>query len=182
MANLEYGLRNLITRYTGLFDLEDLQRVMAQWLKARRFWFHENAYKHHPGDENGREQEIYWHCERNVDSYVQYQVDIYFHTFDMQKVEIVEKGKKKLVDKGRLEIWFKGKVVYDYQGHWDKSKFHRALRGMYHKYILVPEGIMSSIYWDECYYRVLKLRDLVKDYLNMKTKGYEYKRYLRDNI
>ncbi len=180
--NVTYALRTVITRYSGIFDFDGLQHVMVQWLKARRFWFHESTYKHMPGTEFGREEEIYWVAQRNVDSYVQYNIEIYFHLFDINMAEVIHEGEKKKLTKARMEIWFSGKVVFDYQGHWDKSKFHRILRGIYNKYILIPEGILSSIYWDELYYRMLKLQDLTKDYLNMKTKGNEYRRYLRDNI
>ena len=179
---VEWGLRTLHLRYKGILDIAEMQKIMVQWLKARRYWFQESTYKHQPGNEFGREEELHWVAERNVDSYVKYIIFIYTHIWDLEQVEVIQDGVKKNVSKARVEIWFQGKVIFDYQDHWGKTKFHVALRNFYNKYILAPEGIMANLYWDELYYRVYKLRDLVKDYLNLKTKGFEYRRYVADNI
>jgi hypothetical protein len=182
MAPVSWGLRTLQLRYKGVLDLNGLQRIMIQWLKARRYMFQENTHKHKPGNEFGKQEEIFWTAWRNVDSYVRYGIEIYWHIWDLEEVEVVENGKKKILSKGRFEIWFNGSVTFDYQMHWEKTKWQKHLRNFYHKYVLRPEGILASLYWDELYYRIYKLRDLMKDYMNLKTKGYEFRRYVGDNI
>ena len=71
-------------------------------------------------------------------------------------------------------------MYLDYEGRWEKKAFHRMLRDFYNKYIAKEE--IESVYGDTLYYRVQQLHALVKEFLDMQAKGYEYRGYLGDNV
>lgn len=178
---VENPVRTLVLRYSGILDVEDLFNFIRNWLKARRFWWEEKTYKHKPGTEFGRELEIYWSATRKLDAFHLQRLDFEFHLWNLQDVEVAKEGKKGIMQHARVEIWFKGAAIYDYQNRWGKTRFHKALRTFYLRYIMRPDHMMSPA-WDELLYRMYKILDLVKGRLNMQARGYEYKRYVGDNI
>lgn len=173
-----YKLPKLTIRYKGVLDLEGLYRVFVQWLKARRYWFHETTYKHKVPSPFGAEEEIMFHAERKCTEYYRHDIDIYFHIWDQQPVEIIKEGKKQKLIKAKFEIQIKGTLVTDYQGKFDKTAFMQKLRDFMHRHIIKER--LESIWADELYYRTLKLQAVIKDYIGMYTKSHEYAGYLGD--
>ncbi len=172
--------KKLIVRYKGIFDMEGLYRVIVQWLKSKRYWFHESTYKHKVPTPHGAEEEIKFAAERKVDEYHLYNINMYFHLWHITEVEVIKDGKKKKLTKGQIEIQIKGELVLDYQGRFDKSPFFQALRGFYHKYLIKDK--LENVWYDTLYYRTLKLQALIKDYLDIEAKSHEYEGYMGDNV
>lgn len=172
--------RKLIVRYKGIFDMEGLYRLIVQWLKSRRYWFHETTYKHKIPSPFGVEEEIRFRAERKVDEYHEYDVDIYFHLWNMQEVEVIKDGKKVKLIKARLDITITGTMTLDYQGRFDKSPFYQKLRHFYHAYMIKDK--IEFVWYDTFYYRLIKLQALIKDYLDMQAKSHEYEGYMGDNV
>ena len=114
--------KKLILRYKGIFDFDGLYKLMVQWLKARRYWFHEDVYKVKPSL-SGIEFEIFWHGERKVTEYCQYRINVVFHMWDVTDVEVIQEGVKKTLMKCRMEIVFDAVIELDYQGKWEDTKF-----------------------------------------------------------
>ena len=78
--------RKFILRYRGLFDFDGLYNMMAEYMKANRYWFHEYKYKHKVPSPLGAEQEIFWRGEKKVTDYIQYQIYLDFHLWEMTEV------------------------------------------------------------------------------------------------
>jgi len=168
----------LIIRYKGVLDLEGLYRVVVQWLKSRRYWFHETTYKHKVPSPFGAEEEITFNAERKCTEYYQYNIKIYFHVWDQQRVDVIKEGKKQKLIKAKVEIQIQGTLVLDYQGMFEKTALLVKLRKFMHDH-LIKEKI-ENIWYDELYYRTLKLQAMIKDYIDMQTKSHEYAGYLGD--
>jgi len=171
--------RTHIIRYTGIFDFEGLYKAMVGYLKARRYWFHEDTYKHKPGGPFGKELEIKWIADKNVTEFYQHIITVFFHIWDLTDVEVIKNGKKTKMQKARMEIHIDSDLIVEYQDKWAKNKFTKALLDFYSKYIIKRE--IESIWWDTTYYRTFKFQSFIKNYLNMQTKGNEYSGYLGDN-
>lgn len=166
--------------YSGIFDFDGLYLVIAQWFKARKYWFHESTYKFKPGSEWGNEVEIKFKGEKNVTDFYMFEIEVYFHVWDMADVEVIQNGVKKKLTKGRMEIVISGDVTFDYQNKFTKSKFYERLYKFYIKFI-VREKITDNVP-DVLYYRMYKLQNLIKEYLDMQAKGNEYAGYLGDSV
>jgi len=154
--------------------------MMVQYLKANRYWFHEYKYKHKVPSPLGAEQEFFWRGEKKVNEYIQYQIFIDIHLWEMTEVEVMQKGNKKTLTNARMEIKLRGQMDIDYEKRYDESTFLQAIKDFYNKYIAKRE--LESIFWDTIHYRCQKFLNVIKEYLDMQAKGYEYRGYLGDNV
>lgn len=175
-----YETPTLIIRYKGLFDFNGLYNLMVQWMKARRFWFHEDTYKHKVPTALGAEQELLWKGNKKITEFYMQDIRIYIHLWDMTEVEVVQKGVTKKLTNARIEMIISGVVTIDYEKRWEESTFYMALLDFYRKYIAKEE--IETGYTDQLYYRMYKLHAAIKEFLDMQAKGNEYAGYLGDNV
>ena len=175
---IPHETKKLMIRYKGVLDLEGLYRVIVQWLKARRYWFHETTYKHKVPSPFGAEEEITFNAERKCNEYYQHNVRIYFHIWDQQQVEVIREGKKQKLIKAKVEIIIQGTLVCDYQGTFDKTRFTQALRKFAHDYLIKHQ--VEDVWYDELQYRMIKLQAMIKDFIDMQAKSHAYEGYLGD--
>jgi len=162
-------------RYKGVWDMEDLYLSMVDYLRQRKFRFHEKIYKHKHPSPFGVERQYIWQAEREEEEYIRFVIDIYSHTYDAHDVEAVMKdGSKKAFTKGGLWMEFKGHVLYDFEKRWERNAFFAQLRNFYNKYIIKKR--MDQLWWDRLWYREIHpLHDLVKRRLKMESEGYGHR-------
>lgn len=158
-------------RFSGIFDFDGLYKLMVNWFMDRNFDFVEPLYKDKPMD-NGREVEIEWRAFKKIDPLYQYQVDVYFHLWEVSAVDVILEGEKKMLTKAKMEIQIKGSINIDYENRWSRSEFRKKLFGFYMNYIIGKKFELFVL--DPFYYRMYDLHTLVKDFLNMSTKGSAY--------
>ncbi len=180
MVNFPQVIPNpeLMVRYTGVLDLDGLYRVIVQWLKARRYWFHETTYKHKVPSPFGAEEQIRFRAERKCSEYYKHDITIMFHIWDQVPVEIIEEGKKQKLIKAKVEIVIQSTCTLDYQNKFGKTPLMRMLRTFFQNYIIREK--IENIWGDELYYRTIKLQAVIKDFINMHTKSHEYENYMGD--
>src|SRR3989338_1471043 len=124
-------------RWTGIWDMQDLYESMVDYLRMKKYKFHEKIYKHKHPSPFGVERQYVWEAERKFEDYLQFIINIYFHTYDAHDIEVVmPDGTKKIYTKGRLWIEFKGFLVYDWEKRWEETKFFKSLRSFYNKYVI----------------------------------------------
>ena len=168
-----------IIRYKGLFDFDGIYNLVVQWMKARRYWFHETTYKHKVPSPLGAEQEIYFRGEKEVTEFYQHHIFVYFHLWDMTEVEVEVGGVKKMLISARLEIIISGALNIDWEKRFEQSTLWQNVRDFLMKYIIRQD--IETIWYDELRYRIYKLHTAVKEYLDMQAKGSEYTGYLGDS-
>lgn len=172
-------MKQLRIRYTGLFDYDGLYILIAEWMKARRYWFTEGSYKHKVASALGAEQEIEFNGTRRVTNYATHTIDVMMHLWDMTEVEVERNGVKKKLMNARMEITIRGALGLDFEGSF-KGKFWEKVRNFFYQYVLFPE--ISGIYYDQLYYRMVKLHATIKDFLDMQVKGNEFANYIGDTV
>ena len=168
-----------IIRYKGLFDFDGLYNLIVQWMKSRRYWFHEETYKHKVPFPSGAEQEINFKGDKKIDEFHMHAINIYFHLWDMTEVEVEVDGVKKTLTNARMEITLNGNLTLDYEKRYEKNNFLMTIRDFFLKYV-IKENV-ETMWYDEMRYRVFKLHGAIKDFLDMQTKGNEYRGYLGDS-
>ncbi|MBW2970750.1 hypothetical protein KY320_01165 [Candidatus Woesearchaeota archaeon] len=154
-------------KYQGVLDLEGLYKAMAAWFKERKYDFYEKLYKDKPP-----ELELSWIGERKVNDFYKYTIELYFHFYDIEKVEVIQNGKKKDMVKTRVWISFKPVVIVDWQNRWDKTPLTKTLFKLYFNHVIKRE--VELLHADKLWYITYKLHNLVKNYLGMETKGNAY--------
>lgn len=165
-------------QYSGLFDFDGLYTAIVDWAKNYGFLWHEKTYKHKVPSSLGAEQELEWELSKNATPYYKYEILIWVHIYEMKEVTIDYNGKKKALINGRISFIIEGRVHWDWQSVFKGSPFRKWLGKML---ISGLEKDLSSIHWDTLTYRILNLHNLIKQYLDLQTKKYEYKGYLKEN-
>lgn len=120
----------------GIFDMDSIYSFLYSWYGDKGYLANENLYKHKPGFVRGNEIEIETKGFKKTTPYVRYWIEIKFHLWDAEDIEVLVEGKKKKLTKARMRIQFKMWMDLDWENRWEKSKAQEALREFYHKYII----------------------------------------------
>ena len=155
--------------YKGVFDWDEIYRYAKEWFSERKYEFDEDDYKHKDGSKYGVEEEFSWKANRKINAYYRYFINIGIHTWDMRRVEVIEKGKKKMLWKGSILMEFNAEVVADWQGVWMQGPLALELKKFVDQYVHKPERM--AIYTDRLYYMVYKLQASIREILNMAAKN-----------
>jgi len=155
-------------KYKGIFDFDKFYKMVYSWMMGNNYYFEEPSYKHKVPSEFGAEDEVEIKGWIKVNSYVRYWIFVTWHTWDQKEVEVIKEGKKVMLTKARIWIELKNKVELDYDDYFGKSKFTEALRTFLNKIVL--KSRIENVYTDELHYRMLKLHNLIKEYLDNETK------------
>ncbi len=162
-------------RYKGIWDMQDLYQSMVDYLKRKKYKFYEKIYKHKHPSPFGVERQYTWSATRKESEFLEFQIDIYFHTYDANDVEVIAPdGQKKTFTKGRIWMEFKGQINYDWEKRWEESAFYAELRNFFLKYVVRKK--MEAMWWDQLWYREIhKLHEVVKERLKMESREYEHR-------
>lgn len=157
-------------KYRGIFDVDGLFAKTYDWMVHDRFEVYESKYKHKIPDPRGIEDEITLRGWRRVNDYVMFNIEADFHIWEMKYVEVVKDGVKKTMAQARIKIQLSGNVEFDYANRFGGSKFLLALHDFYQKFIVLQE--IEGYWWDQHYYRMYKLHQIMKEHLDMETKTF----------
>ena len=165
-----FGPLEFVVRYKGVFDLQGLYSMMANWLMKYSFYFHETSHKcKTPG------LEVDWEAYRKKTGFVMEKITVYIHAFT-EDVDVVEDGVKKRMSKGRLTVRFSGSTETAYSDIYGKKRFNtpfqRRLLKFYNDVIMKRE--LDFMYEDVLYYELYNFQTAVKEYLNMYARGSAY--------
>ena len=169
---------HLTLQYNGLFDFDGFYAALIEWAKHYGYMWHERDYKHKVPSPEGAEQEWKWTMTKKIDAYIQYDIMMEAHAWDMLEVEVNVEGKKKILNNARLSIKMHGVVTTDWQNRFTKTSFSRTLGNIYYG---ARSHDISGIYWDTLVYRINNLHHIIKGYFDMQTKKYAFKGYLGEH-
>jgi len=159
-------------KYNGLYDLDGLYKLMANWMRQRRFELHETLYKARPP-----ELEIRWRAERRKTGFAMEVIEIYYHSWGDYDVEVVKNGKKKKMTNARMILTISGDLLAPYSDifgrpRWTANGVERRLLNIFRNWFMKRE--LESLYWDTFYYEVWKLHGAIKDFMGFEAKGNVY--------
>jgi len=161
-------------RHKGIWDMQDLYESMTDWFRKRKYKFHEKVYKHKHPSPFGVERQYVWEAERKETDYIQFNYNIYVHTYDAHDVEVVMADKsKKMFTKGRIWIELKGDVVSDWEKRWADKSFYSKLKAFYNKYVIMRNFTKGWI--PKMRYEMYELQTMIKKRLKMEADEYEHR-------
>ncbi|MCK5282059.1 MAG: hypothetical protein KAK00_01495 [Nanoarchaeota archaeon] len=167
------GVYQLKIRYKGTWDMQDLYESTINWLRERKWKFHEKMYKHKHPSPFGVERQYIWAAEQKVDEFVSVAIDIYIHTYDAHDVEVVDKNReKRIFTKGKIYAYLKITLNWDYEERFSRSPFWGYLKDFYVKYIIKKKLMQgyNARYKDE----IVELYQFIMKKLKMETRDFEY--------
>jgi len=162
--------QEIIIKFKGLMDLEGLYKLIHDWYESRKFEYHETVFKDKAKPAGG-EEEIRIKAFRNDTELMRVWINLYVHTFELKKVEVIKEGKKKLMENGRFRITIRVEFELDYENNWEKSKFSKVLFQFYVKNIILRK---IQTYGDKIEYEAHGLHEAIKQWLGMEAKGNQF--------
>ena len=159
-------------KYSGIFDFEGLMKLMRGWIINQGYEFHENSVKYKVPSPKGAEQEFVWWGWRKVNSYMKFHMDVWLKFNDLHDVEVVREGKKEKLQSSTFQIEISARLELDWGSRFGGSSFLQNLAAFYDKYIIKKD--IDMIYSDQLYYRMYKLQQAIKGYLQMETRDSAY--------
>ena len=165
-------------RYKGVWDMQDLYESMVDYIRKKKYKFHERIYKHKHPSPFGVERQYIWEAIKEETEWLKFTINIYMHTYDAHDVEVMMKdGSQRVFTKGRIWMEFTGDVENDYDKHFDESSFYTHIKDFYNKYFL--KKLYSEVIWDRLWYRELyKLRWLIKQKLKMEAEAFSHRYWM----
>ena len=166
----------LVIKDEGIFDFEGLYKTLVSWFIDQGYRFEELSLKHKVPSLAGTELEYIWFAWRRHNEYTKFCVDMIFKLYDAKDLDVIKDGKKKRLTKARILCEFYGYLELDYSKRFSGNKFLQGLNKFLQYQILMKpmEGVIGSMWWDELYYRTLKLHAVIKEYLALEAKGNAY--------
>lgn len=154
----------------GVFDVKEIYKHAHDWFKWKQYDVTEQKYKEKILS-NGREIKIDWVCERDIDEYTRYRIEVKWQMFSINDVKIKHEGKDIKVQSGEMDIFVSAYLVLDYEDRWEQSVTLKFLKSFFEKYLYAAtmERVKRQLWresWD--YYNEMKA------YLNL----YQYGSYV----
>jgi hypothetical protein len=161
-----------VVRYKGIFDLDELYKIVHDWLTSRGYQVHEHKYKSIILPAGGKERSFDWDTFRPVTEFIMFRINIHWQIQDVIDVEVVKDGKKQKLHKGRLMMRVQHRVEMDWNERMAYKEWHQSivkfLKGfMYRKKI-------DTLWEDKLRFKCYELVNVIKESLDMMTKGNEH--------
>ncbi|MBD3164042.1 hypothetical protein GF323_02495 [Candidatus Woesearchaeota archaeon] len=167
------GIFQLHIRHKGVWDMQDFYESTVNWLRERKWKFHERVYKHKHPSPFGLERQYVWMAEQDVDDYVNVRMDIYIHTYDARDLEAVDKeGNRRIFTKGKIWVIMKTSVNFDHEKRFMKNSFWAQLQKFYVTFI-IKKKIMQG-YSPRYRHELVALHTFMMRKLKLETRDYEY--------
>lgn len=159
-------------RYQGVFDLNELYKIIHDWLTARGYQVQESKYKSIALSDGGKERSFDWNAHRKANEFVMLHLNIHFQVQDLHTIVVERNDEKKNLTKGRLFIRVTQDLEYDFSERFAYSKFHKILLNFLGDFMWSKK---IETYWeDKQRFKAYELVNLIKETLDFMTKGNEH--------
>ena len=147
----DFFFENFKLKADTIFNIGELYKKLFKWFEVYGYSFWEREYKDidEPG---GKHVEIFWYAEKKIDEYVSYVIEINYLILGMSPIEIDQGGVKVKSHKSSTEFRISAYLLFDSDGKWSKTDFHKTIRNIYDKYVArerldkLGEGLLSDTY------------------------------------
>lgn len=132
-------------KFTGYFTLKEFYDLLFDLFVSMGYDVNEKKYAY---KESG-ELEIEWSCEKKVDDYTMFKIEVKVALTNYQPNQEV-KGER--LDKGEVRTKLRAILRTDYEAKWETHALLKFLKGIFEKYLYKPtydsykEKIKSEMY------------------------------------
>lgn len=158
--------------FKGIFDFDELYKVLSDWFVFRGYHFHETKYKHKAGRQEGYTREITWSAWKKVTDFMMYWFNIYILVEDAYDIEAAKDSSKKKLIKARLYVRVTAKLELDYNDRFEGSRFKQQMRHFLLSYVFKKK--IDSYWADILQFKQYDVLNIIKETLDMQIKGNEH--------
>ena len=124
-----------ITKGEIIFDFQELYTHAKDWLSWRGFDAIETKYVEQVTPQ-GKNYEIHWFCEKDLDDYTRHKFDIIWKIFEVKDVEVQIGKAKQTLQKGVVSMNLSATIEGDVAGKWSqKFAFFGFLKLFFENYV-----------------------------------------------
>lgn len=131
MPDVDIVVGELKVKVEGVVNLEDLYRLIKEWLEFHGYNFFEKEYIDTIKD-SGKDIKIILLGDKKADDYAKFEIVVKIKVEDAKEVEF----KKGTGFKGSISVGFESDVLRDYENEWEKTFLLRFIRAVYDKFII----------------------------------------------
>lgn len=161
-----------VIRYKGIFDLNELYKIIHDWLISRGYQVHESKYKSISLQTGGKERTFDWNAHRKVTDFVMYWINLHFQFQDTMPIEVVKDGQKKTLYKGVVMIRIVHTVELDFSERMSRSKLHQSI--VKFMQTVMWRKKIDTLWEDKLRFKCYELMNIIKESLDFMTKGNEH--------
>ncbi len=159
-------------RYKGVFDMNELYKIIYDWLIARGYQVHESKYKTVSLSTGGKERSFDWNAHRKGEEMVMLWINLHFQIQDAEEIEVIQNGEKKKLMKGRVYIRIQLDIEYDYSERFAHTKLGQTMINFLMNFMWSKK---VETYWeDKQRFKAYELVNIIKETLDFMTKGNEH--------
>ena len=160
MAETEFIIRDLVFKYEGLFNLNEVYKNIKSLLKKNLSYpllnLNEKTYDE-KRNEDLKDTKIKLEAFKKIDDYTKFKISTTIDAKNCKDVTV----KNKHLQKGELKVKFESTIEYDYQEKWSgKSIYSKFFRDVYDKYVMgYKQDKLAKQIKEETYIVFNNLRD-----------------------
>ena len=162
MVEIDYCVRDLTVSHKGIFDFNELYKVMKDWFNLHKYEFYEVEY-HDVLKTDEKDIRCKWVAERKVDEYTKFAIEIEIKLDNHKLVEVKKSGKKAKLSSCSLKVIITSYLKQDYQEKWE-GPVKKFVRGLHDKFISKEK---YSRYEDDLKEETYNIFNEIKAYLNL---------------
>lgn len=130
MPEYDYIVKGLTVSQDATFNLSDMYKYLRSFFDLHNYDFYEKEYFDEL-KEDGKDVRIKWECERKVDDYVKFHIEMKIKGKGLKEVKL----KNDVVVKGKVTVEFEAYLEKDYEG--DFGNFYmKFIRALYDKFVI----------------------------------------------
>lgn len=161
-----------VLRYKGVFDINELYRIIYDWLISKGYVVHESKYKSISLQTGGKEKTFDWQANKKVTEFVMYWMYVHFQFQDIMEVEVIKDGKKVKLQKGLVMVRIEPALEFDFTERFGKTKLEGAIMTFMTK--IMWKKKIDSLWEDKLRFKSYELMNVIKETLDFMTKGNEH--------
>ncbi len=159
-------------RYKGIFDLQELYKIIYDWLTARGYQVHEHKYRSIALQTGGKERSFDWNAHRKGEELVMLWLNLHFQVQDLIAIEVEQNGEKRKLTKGRIFIRVSCDIEYDFAERFAYTKWGQTIVKFIANFMWAKK---VETYWeDKQRFKAYELINMIKETLDFMTKGNEH--------
>jgi len=167
----EGGLYQVI-RYKGIFDINELYRIIHDWLISKGYQVHESKYKSIALQTGGKERTFDWNAHRKMTEFITIWIRLHFQFQDIMEVEVVKDGKKVKLQKGLVMVRIEHHLEFDFSERMGRTAVGVAIVAFMQKVMWKKK--IDSLWEDKLRFKCYELMNVIKETLDFMTKGNEH--------
>ncbi len=138
-----------VTLKKGVFELKETYKHAYEWLESKNYTVTEKKYSEKI-TESGRELEIEWEADRDIDEYSKYWLKIKWKLQGVVDVEVQQEGAKVKMQQGEITMEVTAQIETDYDDKWEATPMMRFMRRFYEHYLYKETfRAQKDRLWDE---------------------------------